>query len=125
MTTVVPDPDAFAALLCDWSMSVGPGDRIGILSTTLAADLAAALNRAVLDRDAWPFVALEPPGAGADLYRHAQARHRTDPPPTQMAMANASLASQSTGPILSDTEMSCTNRAFADVGRRLLAPTEY
>jgi cytochrome c peroxidase len=38
----------------------------------------------------------------------------------QLAIANASLASQSTGPILSDTEMSCTNRAFADVGRRLL-----
>ena len=41
----------------------------------------------------------------------------------QLAIANASLASQSTGPILSDTEMSCTNRAFADVGRRLLATT--
>lgn len=41
----------------------------------------------------------------------------------QIAIANASLASQSTGPILSDTEMSCTNRAFADVGRRLLATT--
>ena len=41
----------------------------------------------------------------------------------QIAIANASLASQATGPILSDTEMSCTNRAFADVGRRLLATT--
>jgi cytochrome c peroxidase len=41
----------------------------------------------------------------------------------QLAIANASLASQSTGPILSDTEMSCTNRVFADVGRRLLATT--
>jgi cytochrome c peroxidase len=38
----------------------------------------------------------------------------------QLAIANASLASQSTGPILSDTEMSCANRAFADVGHRLL-----
>jgi cytochrome c peroxidase len=38
----------------------------------------------------------------------------------QIAIANASLASQSVGPILSDGEMSCTNRAFADVGRRLI-----
>jgi cytochrome c peroxidase len=38
----------------------------------------------------------------------------------QLAIANASLASQSVGPILSDGEMSCTNRAFADVGRRLI-----
>jgi cytochrome c peroxidase len=37
----------------------------------------------------------------------------------QLAIANASLASQSVGPILSDGEMSCTSRAFADVGRRL------
>ena len=89
MTAAVPDPDAFAALLCDWSMGVGPGDRVGILSTTLAADLAAALHRAVLARDAWPFVALEPPGLAADLYRHARERHRTEPPPTQMALAGA------------------------------------
>jgi cytochrome c peroxidase len=41
----------------------------------------------------------------------------------QIAIANASLASQSTGPILSDTEMSCTNRAFADVGHRLITTT--
>jgi aminopeptidase len=86
---VVPDPDAFAALLCDWSMDVGPGDRVGILSTTLAADLATALHRAVLQRDAWPYVTLEPPGLAADLYRHAHARHRTQPPPTHMAVAGA------------------------------------
>jgi aminopeptidase len=89
MTARVPDPDAFAALLCDWSMGVGPGDRVGIRSTTLAADLAAALHRAVLARDAWPFVTLEPPGLAADLYRHAQDRHRTEPPPTHLAMAGA------------------------------------
>ena len=59
-------------------MGVTPGDRVGILSTTLAEDLAAALHRAVLERDAWPYVALEPPGLAADLYRHAHPRHRTE-----------------------------------------------
>jgi aminopeptidase len=89
VTAPAPDPDAFAALLCDWSMAVSPGDRVGILSTTLAADLATALHRAVLERDAWPYVSLEPPGLAADLYRNARERHRTEPPPTQMAVAGA------------------------------------
>ncbi|MFL5862159.1 MAG: aminopeptidase, partial [Solirubrobacteraceae bacterium] len=86
---MTPDPAAFAALLCDWSMEVRPGDRVGILSTTLAAELASALHRAVLQRDAWPFVSLEPPGLAADLYRHGRERHRAEPPPTQMAVAGA------------------------------------
>jgi aminopeptidase len=89
VTGRLPDPDAFAALLCDWSMEVGPGDRVGIFSTTLAAELATALHRAVLQRDGWPYVALEPPGLAADLYRHAGQRHRTEPPPTQLAVAGA------------------------------------
>jgi aminopeptidase len=89
VTVPDPDPDAFAALLCDWSMAVAPGDRVGILSTTLAQDLAAALHRAVLERDAWPFVALEPPGLAADLYRLARSRHRSEPPPTHLALTAA------------------------------------
>jgi aminopeptidase len=89
VTAGPPDPDAFAALLCDWSMAVSPGDRVGIRSTTLAADLAAALHRAVLERDAWPYVILEPPGVAADLYRYARERHRTQAPPTHLAVAGA------------------------------------
>jgi cytochrome c peroxidase len=34
---------------------------------------------------------------------------------------NASAASQAVGPLLSDFEMSCTNRAFADIGRKMMA----
>ena len=37
-----------------------------------------------------------------------------------VALANASLASQAVGPATSDFEMSCTNRSFADIGRKLL-----
>ncbi len=40
---------------------------------------------------------------------------------TKIAIANASLASQAVGPILSDFEMSCANRSFKDVARKLLA----
>jgi aminopeptidase len=87
--TALPDPDAFAALLCDWCQQVEPGDRVGVYSTTLADDLALALHRALLDRDAWPLVRLEPPGLGAEFYRHARTRHRTQPPPIDLALTEA------------------------------------
>ena len=41
----------------------------------------------------------------------------------QVAIANSSLASQAVGPPLSDFEMSCTGRIFADIGRRLISKT--
>jgi aminopeptidase len=82
-------PRAFAALLCDWCVRVEPGDRVGVFSSTLAADLATALHAAILDRDAWPFVRLEPPSIGAQFYRHAGDRHRAEPPPGDMALIAA------------------------------------
>lgn len=38
-----------------------------------------------------------------------------------IAVANAALASQAVGPILSDNEMSCDNRQFINVGKKLLS----
>ncbi len=83
-----PDVDAraFAALLCDWCVRVEPGDRVGVFSSTLAQELATALHAAILDRDAWPFVRLEPPSLAAQFYRHAGDRHRAEPPPGDMAL---------------------------------------
>jgi cytochrome c peroxidase len=40
--------------------------------------------------------------------------------PTQIAIQNASLASQATGPGLSATEMSCDGRVWSNVGHKLL-----
>ena len=40
---------------------------------------------------------------------------------TTIALPNASLASQAVGPALSDFEMSCANRTFQDLGRKMLA----
>ncbi len=39
----------------------------------------------------------------------------------KLSVENASLASQAVGPPLSNFEMSCNNRAFRDLGRKLLA----
>jgi len=41
--------------------------------------------------------------------------------PTAIALENSSLASQAVGPPVSNFEMSCQNRTFADVGRRMLS----
>jgi aminopeptidase len=80
------DYPPFAALLCDWCLGVEPGARVAVESTTLAEPLAVALHAAILDRDAWPYVRLTPPGLGADFYRHGGHRHRTEPPPVELTL---------------------------------------
>jgi aminopeptidase len=84
-----PDHDAFAALLCDWCLEVAPGQRVLVESTTLAQSLSLALHRALLQRDAWPFVRLTPPSLAADFYRHARELHRTLAPPVDLALTEA------------------------------------
>lgn len=82
-----PDPDRFAALICDWCLELTPGARVLVDTTTLAADYARALNAAILDRDGWPFVSCTPPGLNADFYGHARERHLSGPPPPELALA--------------------------------------
>ena len=65
------DPDAFAALLCEWCLEVEEGQQVLVSSTTLAESIAYALHRALLERGAWPFVRLTPPGLQTDFYAHA------------------------------------------------------
>ncbi len=84
-----PDAPAFAQLLCDWCLEVEPGQRVLVESTTLAESLALELHRAVLDRQAWPFVRLTPPSMAADFYRRAAERQRAEPPPIELALLGA------------------------------------
>ena len=100
-----PDPDALAALLCDWCLQVAPGDRIAVTTTTLGSELARAVHSAILDRDGWPLVRLEPPGLSADFYRHAGERHRTQTPPIDLALAEAVDSSLSIDAPSSTTEL--------------------
>jgi aminopeptidase len=77
----VIDPDAFAALLCDWCLEVQPGQQVMVVASTLAEPLVLALHRAILDRDAWPLLRLSPPGLLEDFYAHAGDRHLSGHPP--------------------------------------------
>ncbi|SJM90459.1 cytochrome-c peroxidase [Crenothrix polyspora] len=53
--------------------------------------------------------------AGVWIMSNGKARKQT------LRLANASLASQAVAPVLSNTEMSCAQRSFPDVGRKLLS----
>src|SRR2546421_569186 len=79
-----PDPDAFAALICDWCLGVEAGQRVVVSSTTLAEPLGQALHTALLGRDAWPFIWLVPPSLTGDVYRHGGERHRSQASPWEL-----------------------------------------
>jgi aminopeptidase len=67
----VIDPDAFAALVCDWCLECRPGDQVMVVSTTLAVPAVRAVNRALITRGAWPALRVSPPGVLEDFYRLA------------------------------------------------------
>jgi aminopeptidase len=69
------DPAAFADLLAGYCLDVQPGQQVLVRSTTLAAPLLVELQRAILERDAWPFLRVELPGEARAFYEHARDRH--------------------------------------------------
>lgn len=66
------DTEAMAELLTAYCLDVQPGQQVLIRSTTLAAPLLRALNRAVLARGAWPLLRPSLPGVDADFHALAQ-----------------------------------------------------
>jgi aminopeptidase len=68
----VIDPDAFAALLCEWCLQAGEGDQVIAVSTTLGEPLVRSLHRELLERGAWPVVNLVSPELARDFYTHAR-----------------------------------------------------
>jgi aminopeptidase len=72
---IVPEPDAFAALVCDWCLEVQPGQQVLVASTTLAHHPVMALHRALLQRGAWPLLRLAPPENAEEFYRWAGETH--------------------------------------------------
>jgi aminopeptidase len=70
-----PDPAAFAALLCDYCLEVEPQQQVVVRTTTLAAPLVLALQRALLARDAWPLLRVSLPGQEAAWWAAARDTH--------------------------------------------------
>lgn len=68
------DPAAFADLLAGYCLDVQPDQQVLVRSTTLAAPLLLELQRAILERDAWPLLRVELPGEARGFYDHARER---------------------------------------------------
>ena len=72
--SLTPDPDRFAALLCDWCLRPEPGDQVVVSTTTLAAPAVLALQRALLERDAYPLLRVRLPETEAVFFDAARDR---------------------------------------------------
>jgi aminopeptidase len=89
---VSPDPDAFAALLCDWCVQARERDQVLVGTTVPAMPLARALHAALLQRGAWPLLRLAPDVLTADFYRHARDQHLDGFAPLELAEAQSADA---------------------------------
>jgi aminopeptidase len=72
---VTPDPTAFARLLCGYCLDVQPGQQVLVRTTTLAAPLLLALQRELLEREAWPLLRTELPGQPEGFWAAARDSH--------------------------------------------------
>jgi aminopeptidase len=75
------DPAAFADLLAGYCLDVRPDQQVLVRSTTLAEPLLLALQRAILERDAWCFLRVELPGEARGFYEAAHDLQLDNYPP--------------------------------------------
>jgi aminopeptidase len=85
----VIDPDAFAALLCDYCLEAGAGQQVLVQSTTLAEPLLLALQRALLERGAWPLLRTALPEQEARFWKAARDVHLDGFPAAELAQVEA------------------------------------
>jgi aminopeptidase len=88
----VIDPDAFAALLCEYCLEATAGQQVLVRSTTLAAPLLLALQRALLEREAWPLLRPALPGQDAGFWAAAHDVHLDSFPAADLAEVEAADA---------------------------------
>jgi aminopeptidase len=84
---VRPDPDAFAALLCDWCLEAREGDQVLVGTTVPSMPLALAVHGALLHRGAWPLMRLAADALAESFYRHATDAHLDGFAPLELAEA--------------------------------------
>ena len=87
------DPAAFAELLCDYCLEVQGGQQVVVRSTTLASPLLLALQRALLERDAWPILRPSLPGQEEGFWEAARDVHLDGFPAVDLLEAESTDAS--------------------------------
>lgn len=83
------DAAAHAALLCDWSIAVEPGDAVLIELPEAAAEFAAQLHRAVLERGGWPAIRVQSGGLARQFVDLAGDAQLAAPSPIDVAELEA------------------------------------
>lgn len=81
------DPAPYADLLAGYCLDVQPGQHVVVRSTTLATPLLLELQRAILEREAWPTFRVELPGETASFYAHARPPQLDDFDDLELAQA--------------------------------------
>jgi aminopeptidase len=81
------NPEAFARLLCGYCLEAQPGQQVVVRSTTLAAPLLLAVQRELLEREAWPLLRTELPGATEEWWAAARDAHLDGFAPAELAEA--------------------------------------
>jgi aminopeptidase len=104
----VIDPNAFAALLCDYCLDATAGDQVLVRSTTLATPLLLALQRALLEREAWPLMRTSLPEQEAAFWASATDAHLD-------AFAPADLAEVQSADAIVRIDAPANTRALAAV----------
>lgn len=66
------DAARFADLLAGYCLEVETGQQVLVRSTPLAAPLLLELQRAILERGAWPLLRVDLPGQAEGFYAHAR-----------------------------------------------------
>ncbi len=87
------DPAAFARLLAGYCLDVRAGQQVVVASTTLAAPLLLALQRELLEREAWPLLRVELPGQAEGFWESACDLHLDAVSPAALAEAQGTDAS--------------------------------
>lgn len=94
-TPTAIDPAAFADLLVGYCLDPAPGAQVLVRATDLAAPLLVELQRALLQREAWPLLRVELDGQTEGFYAHARERQLDTVPPALQAEAEHADASLS------------------------------
>lgn len=87
------DPPALAALLCDYCLEVQPGQQVVVRSTTHASPLLLSLQRALLEREAWPLLRVALPEQETGFWAAARDVHLDGFAPMELAEAEGTDAS--------------------------------
>lgn len=92
VVTGILDPAPFADLLAGYCLDIDEGEHVVIRSSAMATPLLLELQRAILERGAWPRFDTELPGQSRGFYAHAQDRHLDDFDDLAMAEAKTLTA---------------------------------